>query len=87
MLMSAIQKNVESSEQAGQSNDLAKFRFEQGVRIPSYLIAIVVGDLVSKDIGPRSRVWTEKDMLDKAAYEFAQVFQYLTILQSEKHNY
>lgn len=74
--MSAIQKDVESSavEQAGQSSDLAKFRFEQSVRIPSYLVAIVVGDLVSKDIGPRSRVWTEKDMLDKAAYEFAQVF-------------
>ena len=26
-----------------------------------------------RDIGPRSKVWTEADMLDAAAYEFAEV--------------
>lgn len=27
----------------------------------------------NRDIGPRSRVWTEKEMIDRAAYEFAEV--------------
>ena len=36
-------------------------------------LAIVVGDLQSKRVGPRSHVWSEPDMLEKAAYEFADV--------------
>lgn len=26
-----------------------------------------------REIGPRSRVWSEKDLVDQAAYEFAEV--------------
>jgi len=46
--------------------------FRQPVLIPTYLVAIVCGDLQSRQIGPRSHVWAEPDMLDKAAYEFAE---------------
>lgn len=28
-----------------------------------------------RDIGPRSKVWTEKEFIDKAAEEFSQVFK------------
>uniref|UniRef100_A0A7N6AAC7 Leukotriene A-4 hydrolase n=1 Tax=Anabas testudineus TaxID=64144 RepID=A0A7N6AAC7_ANATE len=42
------------------------------VPMPSYLIAIVVGALESREIGPRSRVWSEKEFADKAAYEFSE---------------
>ncbi|XP_033744454.1 leukotriene A-4 hydrolase-like isoform X1 [Pecten maximus] len=45
-------------------------KFEQTVPIASYLIAIVSGDIESRDIGPRSKVWSEAEMVDKAAYEF-----------------
>uniref|UniRef100_A0A8C9VS20 Leukotriene A-4 hydrolase n=1 Tax=Scleropages formosus TaxID=113540 RepID=A0A8C9VS20_SCLFO len=48
------------------------YRFRQAVPIPSYLIAIVVGVLESRDIGPRSKVWSEKELVDQAAYEFAE---------------
>ncbi|XP_034019465.1 leukotriene A-4 hydrolase [Thalassophryne amazonica] len=48
------------------------YRFRQPVPIPSYLIALVVGDLESREIGPRSRVWSEKEYVDKAAYEFSE---------------
>lgn len=34
-------------------------------------MALVVGDLVSKDIGPRSKVWTEREKLEAAAWEFS----------------
>ena len=36
-------------------------RFHQKVPIQSYLIAIAVGDLHSRKIGPRSHVWSEKE--------------------------
>jgi len=52
--------------------DQVETRFEMAVPIPAYLVALVAGDLVSKDIGPRSKVWTEKELLDASAYEFAE---------------
>lgn len=39
-------------------------------------LAIVAGDLQSRQIGPRSHVWAEPGMLDKAAYEFAEVLRF-----------
>jgi aminopeptidase N len=41
--------------------------------IPPYLLAFAVGDLVSRDVGPRSRVWAEPAVLDRAAWEFAEI--------------
>lgn len=41
--------------------------------MPSYLIAIVVGLLESREIGPRSKVWSEKELVDTAAAEFSEV--------------
>ncbi|CAJ0963025.1 unnamed protein product [Ranitomeya imitator] len=48
------------------------FRFKQNVPIPSYLIALVVGALEGRKIGPRTTVWTEKESLEASAYEFAE---------------
>ena len=39
------------------------------VPIPSYLIALAVGDLVGRAIGPRSTAWSEPIMLDAVANE------------------
>ena len=35
----------------------------------------MVTDITSffRDIGPRSKVWSEKELVDRAAYEFAEV--------------
>jgi len=49
------------------------FKFRQPVPIPSYLIAIAVGRLGSRTLGPRSRVWAEPETLEAAAHEFAEV--------------
>ncbi|MBT0667863.1 M1 family metallopeptidase [Novosphingobium profundi] len=49
------------------------FRFRMDKPVPPYLIAFAVGDLKFKALGPRSGVWTEAPMLDKAAHEFADV--------------
>jgi leukotriene-A4 hydrolase len=48
-------------------------RFEMPQPIPPYLFAFAVGDLVSKDLSPRSRVWAEPAQLEAAAWEFEHV--------------
>jgi leukotriene-A4 hydrolase len=53
------------------------FSFVQPVPMPSYLIALAVGNLTSKDIGPRSRVWSEPETVEAGAYEFAETEQFL----------
>ncbi|XP_057709683.1 leukotriene A-4 hydrolase [Corythoichthys intestinalis] len=50
----------------------AVYRFRQNVAVPSYLIALVVGALESRQIGPRSSVWSEAEYVDRAAFEFSE---------------
>jgi leukotriene-A4 hydrolase len=56
-----------------EEGDVAIERYEMPQPIPPYLFAFAVGDLASRDLSPRSRVWAEPAMLDRAAYEFADV--------------
>lgn len=58
---------------------LAYFDFEQTTPIPSYLIAIGAGNLASREIGPRSLVWCEPEVLDKAAWEFADAETFIKL--------
>uniref|UniRef100_A0A7M4FNA3 Leukotriene A-4 hydrolase n=1 Tax=Crocodylus porosus TaxID=8502 RepID=A0A7M4FNA3_CROPO len=57
------------------------YRFSQKVPIPSYLIALVVGALESRKIGPRTLVWAEKELVDKSAYEFTETEDMLKIAE------
>jgi leukotriene-A4 hydrolase len=58
-----VGRHVEGSE--------AVERFEMPQPIAPYLLAFAVGDLASRDLGPRSRVWSEPSLVDAAAWEFA----------------
>jgi aminopeptidase N len=49
------------------------YRFKMPQAIPSYLIALGVGDLVFKPLGARTGVYAEPSVVDAAAYEFADV--------------
>ncbi|MFA6542604.1 MAG: M1 family metallopeptidase [Bacteroidota bacterium] len=49
------------------------YRFEMNQAIPSYLLALAVGDLAFRPIGNRCGVYAEPSMVDKAAYEFADM--------------
>ena len=53
--------------------DRAIQRFDMPQPIPPYLFAFAVGDLQSKDLSPRSRVWTEPAQLEAAAWELGDV--------------
>ncbi len=46
------------------------YSFKMPQKIPSYLMAIAAGDLVFKPMGPRSGIWAEPAMVDKAVAEF-----------------
>jgi aminopeptidase N len=47
------------------------FRFAMPQKIPSYLLALAVGDLAVKETGPRSAVYAEPATVDLAASEFS----------------
>ena len=49
------------------------FRFAMSEPIPSYLIALAVGDLAFQPVGPRTGVWAEPSVLKPAALEFADI--------------
>ena len=51
--------------------DRRVFRFAMDHSVAPYMIALAVGDLAFKSLGPRTGVWTEPAMLDRAAAELA----------------
>ncbi|KAL5011459.1 hypothetical protein ScPMuIL_010010 [Solemya velum] len=74
----AVMSASESSsygEVANMSGDKDCYFFKLPIPIPSYLIALAVGDIQSADIGPRSRVWTEPCRLEDAKAEFGGVVE------------
>lgn len=74
-LMSALQvsenprPDVGGTRQEGKQNT---YFFNQPVPMPSYLVAIAVGALEKRDIGPRSAVWSEASMVEKGAHEVSE---------------
>ncbi len=62
---------VMSAETVGANREQGVFRFRMRQPIPSYLIALSVGVIDFRDISPRVRVYAEPEVVEKAAYEFA----------------
>jgi len=52
-------------------NGWHSYRFRMDHNVPPYLIAIAVGDLAFRPLGPRTGVYTEPAMLDRAARELS----------------
>jgi leukotriene-A4 hydrolase len=68
-VMSAGPKGARGGAPGGRRTML----FEMPQAIPSYLVALAVGDLASRDLSPRARVWAEPATVEAAAWEFAGV--------------
>lgn len=62
---------VMSATNVQQKSADGNYHFTMPQPVPAYLMAIAVGDLYFKSTGPRSGVYAESVMLDKAAWEFA----------------
>ena len=58
-------------------SETSVFRFSQPQPISTYLLALAVGDLVSRDLSARSRVWSEPATVDAGAWEFAGTGKFL----------
>ncbi len=64
---------------AGPAGDAASagggrvFKFRMPQPIPSYLLALAIGELESRELSPRSRVWAEPPVIAAAAAEFAEI--------------
>ena len=48
------------------------FVFKMPQPIPSYLFALAVGNLAFRELGPRTGIYAEPEMIDAAAWEFAE---------------
>jgi len=54
-------------------NDSGTYHFEMKQPIPSYLLALAVGDVSFKPISNRSGIYAEPSLVDTAAWEFADL--------------
>lgn len=64
---------VMSAENPKEKNETGLYHFQMKQSIPSYLIALAVGDLSYRAISERTGVYAEKSMLNKAFEEFSDM--------------
>ncbi|MFA4869038.1 MAG: M1 family metallopeptidase [Pedobacter sp.] len=62
-----------SAENPQTKNNEGLYHFKQTHAIPSYLLALAVGDITFKSIDERTGVYAEPSVLNKAVYEFADM--------------
>lgn len=58
------------------------YHFEMTKPIPAYLIALAVGNLTYKKLGPNCGVYTEPEMIEAAAWEFTDLPKMITVAES-----
>jgi len=63
---------VMSAENPTATSPDGRYSFRMPQPIPSYLMALAVGDLEFRSLGPRTGVYAEPEVVDHAAYEFAE---------------
>ena len=62
-----------SAENPTEISESGVYSFKMDKPIPAYLLALAVGDIAYKKIGPRSGVYAEPSVLLAAAFEFAEI--------------
>ena len=62
-----------SAENPKEKNETGVYSFKMKQPIPSYLLALAVGDIGFKAISDRSGVYAEPSLVDTAAWEFADM--------------
>ncbi len=62
--------------------DSTSFRFRMPQPIPSYLFALAVGNLEFRELGPRTGIYAEPEIIESAAWEFEE--NETKIIEAEK---
>lgn len=65
-----------------EKDGIVTYSFEQNIPIPTYLVALAVGNLEKRQIGPRSSIWTEPEMIEKGAFEFSDTEDFIQKAES-----
>ncbi len=63
---------VMAAEQVEASEGNGTFLFKMPQPIPSYLFAIAAANLVFRELGPRTGIYAEPEIIDAAVWEFAE---------------
>jgi len=61
-----------AAEQVEGQEGSGRYVFKMPQPIPSYLFAIAVGNLAFHELGPRTGIYAEPEMIEAAAWEFAE---------------
>ena len=69
VVMSAAPKGLRPGPRSGTRT----LRFDMPQPIPPYLLALAAGEIVARDLSPRSRVYAEPETIAAAAWEFAEI--------------
>jgi leukotriene-A4 hydrolase len=69
VVMAAAPGEKTASAQPG----MTTYNFAMPQSIPPYLFAFAVGNITARELGPRSTCYTEPEMMEKSAWEFAEV--------------
>ena len=64
---------IMSAEKRSADSSTGKYHFEMAKPVPAYLVALAAGNLAFKAIDERTGVFAEPEMLEKSAYEFADM--------------
>lgn len=64
---------VMSAENPQQKNATGKYDLSMHIPIPSYLMSLAVGDIAFTSLGRNTGVYAEQNMLEKSAWEFADM--------------
>jgi len=71
-----------SAENPTEKNETGVYNFKMTQPIPSYLMALAVGDVEYRNIGDRTGVYATPDMIEAAHYEFQEMDEML--VEAEK---
>ena len=72
---------VMSASNPQKKNDRGHYQFEMKQPIPSYLLALAVGDLQFNELGPRSGVYAEPSVLKKATWELQDTERMIAVAE------
>src|SRR5262249_39788737 len=73
---------VMSADHMPGDSEAGVFRFDMPQPIPPYLIALAVGDLDFRSLGPRTGVYAEPSVVEAAAREFADTEAMVTSVEA-----
>jgi leukotriene-A4 hydrolase len=73
---------VMSAENDQQATGVGGWRFRMTQPIPSYLLAIAIGELEVRNLGPRTAVYAEPARIGAAAYELADTEKMVSAAES-----